>query len=237
MPGDTVIDPPVAPTVPAVTPGRSDPDPLASSRALKELGVDLNTVDWMARYNGAIGAFGQRLASIAKTSEKLTQEKKLLEENLKQVTARIEELGGKTAKMPELEKALADVTLRATTAESQLEKQRILLEFPSLLTGSATGGTNPFVELAMSSTLPADQLRIQLASVAGTMAQPAAPRLPMTGATPPAPTPALGSGNDAESYHKQAIMWHDKFLDSHGTDFEASSKEAEYWELYKKAQG
>jgi len=223
-------------TTPAPTSAATGPDPLATSRQMREQGTDLNQVDWMAKYNGAVGAFNQRLSALTEENERLKVQVADLASQVTQRDTAYASVKTQADSLPTIQQQLTDAQKASNDAQGLIEKQKLLMEFPNLLTAPVEAGkSNPFVELVMGSTLPSDKLREQLAAMGSLMPQKSAAN-PATGGSPPPAPPASTGGSDKASYRKQAMDWHQKFIDSGRTDLEASAKEQEAWDLYGKAQ-
>jgi len=224
-----VIDPPTKPvTEPAAA--APDKDLLASSRQLKDSGIDLNEVDWMARHNGAVGAAKQRIAELTEKNAQLDFKVKDLDARLALANAKVADLEISAGKLPELETQLSTTAAEKAALTDKVTKQQVLFGYPHLLNVGPEGGVNPLVELAMSSTLGMDDLKKQLdaLSVGAPAAKPVTPGLP-PGAPP------QGGGTNV-NYHKKAQAAYQTWINSGQTDDAAKADFDENMRLHKQSQ-
>lgn len=228
--GNLTILPPAA-TPPAPTPAPAKPEePLPTSKTMREQGIDLNTVDWMAKYNGTVGAANQRISNLITENGKLEFQAKDLQGQLEKTHARIKELEGAANQLPDVQKQLTDASTAKAELENKLSKQQVLFGYPHLLNVGPEGGESPLIALAMSSTLDPEALKKQLDALeAGLPIKSVQPGIP-----PGAPAADQGQG-DAASYKKKATAAYNKWIDSHQTDDAAKTEFDENMRLAKQA--
>jgi len=222
--GETPVVAPSASGTNAAVP--SQEQPILSSREMLESGVDLNSVEWLSKYNGVVGANRQ------------------LQDSQKTLKGRVSELEAANAKLAEqtqaaqvLQGQVTTLQAEAETHKAQLERTKLLLRYPKLLTLPGVD------ELVANSTLAPDALKTHLDAILAALPETGPVQQPQQppGSTPPPPVPAGGpvpangtpGTQDAEYWHEEALKHHDAFINGGRIDTTEMAKEQEAWAKYR----
>lgn len=227
----TTVPAPAAPvaTVPP-TNGQADEQ---SSKELARLGVEVN--DWKAKYDGLIGSSRARTNALNETIAGRDLTIAELQGKVATLEAQLAEANGKVEQLPALQTQLAEAQSSLTAATSQSNKQSLLIKFPNLLKGQSEDGTNPLVDLILSSGLPEEELAVKAQALAASWGNGSAPTIPAAGGTPP-PSPAASGGGEETPTEVQvkALAAHDKYKASGFKDLEAKAEADRLWAKHRQ---
>lgn len=206
-----------------------------TSRELRDGGIDLNTVDWMQKWNGFIGRYRQEKSQWG--TEKGERDSKItsLEAELTALRAQMEDATSKVGQVEELQAQLTTATEEATARQSLLNKQSLLLEYPRLLAAKDDDGKNPFTELVLSSTLSPDDLKKQVEGMEAMLSK-SNGQSAVDGSAPPPASPPSAEPAGSAALRAKALMWDEKIIDTNRTDLEAISESAKAWERVREAE-
>jgi hypothetical protein len=240
MPDDpTTLTP--APTDSAATGGATSQGnaaaPVQSSREMANAGVNLDAIDWQAKYNGLVGTYKARTNQLGTEIDRLNLLNTELTDKVTQLQGQITDLTNKVNAANALQSQLDTANGEKQAALDRANRLDLLTKFPSILSAQvkADDGTvsNPLLDIIMGSNLPIDDLKTKAAQLAASLqvAQPAT----TGGNMPPMPAPVSGD-ESPEVLQQKAMDAHNRWIKSGKTDAEAKAEADRMWELHRKAK-
>jgi hypothetical protein len=174
-------------------------------------GVNLDAIDWQAKYNGLVGTYKARTNQLGTEIDRLNLLNTELTDKVTQLQGQITDLTNKVNAANALQSQLDTANGEKQAALDRANRLDLLTKFPTILAAQvkADDGTvsNPLLDIIMGSNLPIDDLKVKAAQLAASLqvAQPAT----TGGNTPPMPAPASGD-ESPEVLQQKAMDAHDR---------------------------
>lgn len=226
-------------TLPVVPPSGQHIESPMSAKEFNVLAAQAKTEqaveELKSKYAGVYGWFQQQKAGFDTVLAAAQAEVADYKRQVKEANDKLTPLQQQADQATTVQTQLDTKTSETTALQARLDKQALLMKFPSLLAmkvGEGEAASNPVLDLALSANTPLDQLEKQLTALSATFSS----QQPPTG-YPSMPKPSENQDDTPEGYKKQAREWHTKAIHAAtaAERQEASLKEAELWELAKRA--